>query len=298
VGGRHKRTGQRALASDPGAALTETRVRNGRSGMVGEKEQWFGPGETARRLGVTTKALRVYEREGLVLPRRAESRWRLYGPAQIARLHQIIVLRDLGLSVNAIKTLIGSHARLRDVLRLQRESLESQQDKIRRAITLIEAAQRQLDEGRDLSLDDLSTLTKETVVQHPTDTKTFAARFEAVIAEQDPTGHASRAFDEVKQDLGPISEDAKAELKAKMAEFARLAEAGDVNSEAAKAFVRRVVTRTAGVRRPAEKALMLDAYAKTAAEAQARSEPLPFGPGVLEFFGQVARGMRERGELD
>ena len=266
--------------------------------MGGEKEQWFGPGETARRLGVTTKALRVYEREGLVIPHRAESGWRLYGPAQIARLHQIIVLRDLGLPLKSIKTLVGSHARLRDILRLQRETLESQRSKIRRAITLIKAAQRHLDEGRDLSLDDLAILTKETVVQQSTDNKKFAARFEAVIAEQDPTGQASRAFDEVKKDLGPISEDAKAELKAKMAEFARLAEAGDVNSEAAKAFVRRVVSRTAGVRRPAEKELMMDAYAKTAAEAQARSEPLPFDPGVLEFFRQVAQGMKQSGELD
>ncbi len=267
--------------------------------MGGEKEPWFGPGETARRLGVTTKALRVYEREGLVVPRRAESGWRLYGPSQIARLHQIIVLRDLGLALKAIKTLVGSHSRLRDVLRLQRESLEAQQGKIRRAITLIETAQRQLDEGRDLSLDDLATLTKETVVQQSTDNKTFAARFEAVIAEQDPTGQASRAFDEVKQDLGPISEDAKAELKARMAEFARLAEAGDVDSEAAKAFVRRILSRTAGVRPPAaQKELMMDAYARTAAEAQARSEPLPFGPGVLEFFRRVSQGMKERGELD
>lgn len=266
--------------------------------MGGEKEQWLGPGQTARRLGVTTKALRVYEREGLVVPHRAESRWRLYGSAQIARLHQIIVLRDLGLSLNAIKTLIGSHSRLRDVLRLQRESLLSQQGKISRAIALIETAQRQLDEGQDLSLDDLTTLTKETVVQQSTDNKKFAARFEAVIAEQDPTGQASRAFDEVKKDLGPISEDAKAELKAKMAEFARLAEAGDVNSEAAKAFVRRVVSRTAGVRRPPEAELMMGAYAKTAAEAKARSEPLPFGPGVPEFFRLVAQGMKERGELD
>jgi DNA-binding transcriptional MerR regulator len=268
--------------------------------MGGVKEQWFGPGETARRLGVTTKALRVYEREGLVVPHRAESRWRLYGPAQIARLHQIIVLRDLGLSLKSIKTLVGSQSRLRDILRLQREALESQQDRIGRAIALIATAQRQLDEGRDLSLDDLATLTKETVVQHPTDNKQFAARFEAVIAEQDPTGKASRAFDEVKKDLGPISEEAKAALKARMAEFARLAEAGDVNSEAAKAFVRRMVSRTAGIRLPdqKERALMLDAYARTAAEAQARSEPLPFAPGVLEFFRQVAQGMRERGELD
>ena len=90
--------------------------------MGGEKEQWFGPGETARRLGVTTKALRVYEREKLVLPRRAESGWRLYGPAQIARLHQIIVLLAISsLSLNAIKTLIGSHSRLRMSCRLQRE---------------------------------------------------------------------------------------------------------------------------------------------------------------------------------
>ena len=267
--------------------------------MGGDKERWFGPGETARRLGVTTKALRVYEREGLVLPRRAESGWRLYGPIQIARLHQIIVLRDLGLSLHAIKTLVGSQSRLRDVLRLQRESLEAQQGKIERAIALIETAQRQLHEGRDLSLDDLATLTKETVVQQSTDNKTFAARFEAVIAEQDPSGQASAAFDEVKKDLGPIGEEAKAELKARMAEFARLAEAGDVDSEVAKAFVRRVVSRTAGVKPPpAQKALMMDAYARTAAEAQARSEPLPFGPGVLEFFRQVAQGMKERGELD
>jgi DNA-binding transcriptional MerR regulator len=267
--------------------------------MGGEKEPWFGPGETARRLGVTAKALRVYEREGLVVPHRAESGWRLYGPAQIARLHQIIVLRDLGLSLNSIKTLLGSRSRLRDVLRLQRESLKAQQGKIERAIALIEKAQRQLDGGQDLSLDDLAILTKETVVQHPTDHKKFAARFEAVIAEQDPSGKASSAFDEVKKDLGPISDEAKAELKAKMAEFTRLAEAGDANDEAAKAFVRRMLSRTAGVKpTQAEKELMLKAYAKTAAEAQARSEPLPFGPGVFEFFGQVVRGMRERGELD
>ena len=266
--------------------------------MGGEKQQWFGPGETARRLGVTTKALRVYEREGLVVPHRAGSGWRLYGPTQITRLHQIIVLRDLGLSLKAIKTLVGSHSRLRDVLRLQRESLQAQQGKIERAIALIETAQRQLDGGRDLSLDDLATLTKETVVQQSTDHKAFAARFETLIAEQDPTGQASRAYDEVKKDLGPISEGAKAQLKAMMADVARLAEAGDINSEAAKAFVRRMRARTAGVRPPTEKALMLEVYAKTAAEAKARSEPLPFPPGVLEFIGRVVQGMKDRGELD
>jgi DNA-binding transcriptional MerR regulator len=267
--------------------------------MGGEKEQWFGPGETARRLGVTTKALRVYEREGLVIPHRAESRWRLYGPAQIVRLHQIIVLRDLGLSLKSIKALVGSHSRLRDVLRLQRETLESQLDKIRRAIARIEAAQRHIDEGRDLSLDDLSILTKETVVQHTTDKRKFAAKFEALIAEQDPTGQTSRTFDEIKKEFS--EEDRKAALKATMAEASRLTEAGDVNAEAAKALVRRMRSRTAGIRRstpPAEQELIRSAFAKALAEAQANSEALGFDPAILEFLQQVARGMKERGELD
>src|SRR5262249_4929036 len=152
----------------------------------------------------------------------------------------------------SIKTLVGSHSRLRDILRLQRESLEFQQDKIMHAITLIEVALRQIDEGRDLSLDELTTLTKETLVQQSTDKKKFLARFEAVIAEQDPTGQAGRTFDGIKKDYGDDAH--KAALKAMMAEASRLKEAGDVNSEAAKEFVRRIRSRTAGIRHSTPKA--------------------------------------------
>jgi hypothetical protein len=40
-------------------------------------EQWLGPGEMARRLGVTPKALRVYERDVLVTAARTEAGWRV-----------------------------------------------------------------------------------------------------------------------------------------------------------------------------------------------------------------------------
>ena len=54
------------------------------------------------------------------------------------------------------------------------------------------------------------------------------------------------------------------------------------------------------IRRPAqaEQELIRNAYAKTVAEAQARSESIPFDPAVGEFIRQVALGMKERGELD
>jgi MerR family transcriptional regulator, thiopeptide resistance regulator len=262
---------------------------------MGETESWFGPGETARRLGVTAKALRVYEREGLVVPRRAESGWHLYGPAQIAGLHQIVVLRDLGLSLKAIKTLVGSRSRLRDVLRLQRETLESQQDRITRAIALIETAQRQLDEGRDLSLDGRAAVRRHRGLRH-------TARSPDRGRGPDRPGEPRLRPDQ--GDVGAIRANRgdahKARLKAMMAEAGRLTEAGDVNSEAAKAFVRRMRSCTAAITRPAqaEQELIRNAYAKTVAEAQARSEPIPFDPAIGEFLRQVALGMKERGELD
>jgi DNA-binding transcriptional MerR regulator len=271
--------------------------------MDGERAQWFGPGETARRLGVTTKALRVYEREGLVVPHRAESGWRLYGPAHLARLHQIIVLRDLGLPLKSIKTLMGSQSRLRDVLRLQRESLQAQQVRIGRAIALIETAQRQLDGGHDLSLDDLATLTRETVVQQPISVKEFETRLEALVAEKDPTGQASRAVEEMKSGLRSSDpETMKSEWKALMAEAQRLKEAGDVESEAAKQLVRRWRARAAeaGVKRPAEaqREVIRAAYDQALAETQAQSQTLPFDPAALAFLQEVRKGMKERGELD
>jgi DNA-binding transcriptional MerR regulator len=269
--------------------------------MVGKTEQWLGPGETACRLGVTTKALRVYEREGLVMPYRAESGWRLYGPIQLARLHQIIVLRDLGLPLKSIKQLMESQSRLREVLRLQRESLEARQAKISHAIELIETAEGRLDEGRDLSLDDLATLTKETVVQQPISIKDFRSRFVARVSQRDPTGAASRAIEQVKEEARSADFDKtfQSEMKAMMAEARRLKDTGDINSEPAKQIVRRLRALAGTVSLPlkAHEDVVRDAFKETLADAQARSETLPFDSAALDFIRQVAKGMRERGEL-
>jgi hypothetical protein len=83
-----------------------------------------------------------------------------------------------------------------------------------------------------------------------------------------------------------------------LAEAGRLKEIGDANSEAAKDFIRRFQAHVAGIRRPPQAELMLDAFSKTVADAKATSEPLGFDPSVLAFLAQVKRGMRERGELD
>ena len=68
----------------------------------------LSPTEVARRFGVSIKALRLYERRGLLKPLRSEAGWRTYGPDQIARLHQILALKGLGLSLASIGQLLAS----------------------------------------------------------------------------------------------------------------------------------------------------------------------------------------------
>jgi DNA-binding transcriptional MerR regulator len=62
---------------------------------VSASAQFLSPSAAAQRLGVSAKALRLYERRGLVPPGRTAAGWRSYGPDEIARLAEIVTLRAL-----------------------------------------------------------------------------------------------------------------------------------------------------------------------------------------------------------
>ena len=55
--------------------------------------------EAAKRLGVSARALRLYEERGLLQPPRTAAGWRTYGPEQMLRAKGIVELRTLGLSL-------------------------------------------------------------------------------------------------------------------------------------------------------------------------------------------------------
>jgi DNA-binding transcriptional MerR regulator len=64
--------------------------------------RFLSPSDAARHLGVSPKALRIYEERGLLRPHRSATGWRSYGPDQIARGRDIVELRALGLCLNQI----------------------------------------------------------------------------------------------------------------------------------------------------------------------------------------------------
>ena len=69
--------------------------------------QYLNPSEAARRLGVSAKALRLYEQRGLVAPLRTAAGWRAYGPLELARAGEIAALRALGLSLAQVERVLA-----------------------------------------------------------------------------------------------------------------------------------------------------------------------------------------------
>jgi DNA-binding transcriptional MerR regulator len=67
----------------------------------------FQIGELARRCGVTPDTIRYYERRGLLpRPRRAPSRYRMYGPEDAARMRFIRDAQAIGLTLEDIGELM------------------------------------------------------------------------------------------------------------------------------------------------------------------------------------------------
>ena len=71
------------------------------------EDTWLTAAQCAKRVGLTVRALRLYEQTGLIHPRRTDTNWRLYGAREIARLNEILTLKRLGLSLQHIARLLA-----------------------------------------------------------------------------------------------------------------------------------------------------------------------------------------------
>ncbi len=63
-------------------------------------------GDVAKRLGITQRSIRYYEERGLIQPSRTEGRFRVYAESEVARLKTVLLLKDLGMSLEEIASLI------------------------------------------------------------------------------------------------------------------------------------------------------------------------------------------------
>lgn len=136
-----------------------------------QREHWLGANECAAAIGLSKRALRLYEERGLIKPRRTEKGWRLYGAGEIARLHEILALKQLGFSLQRITALLHDKAiDLEHVLGMQHALLSEQRERAEQGLILVGAARAKLAAGTSLSSDELIKLAKEANMNEtPTD---------------------------------------------------------------------------------------------------------------------------------
>jgi MerR family transcriptional regulator, thiopeptide resistance regulator len=91
-------------------------------------------GELARETGLTVRTLHHYDQLGLLSPlSRTEGGHRCYTSGDVRRLHRIVALRSLGISLEEIKTLLDGEP---DPTGLLRRQLDVVEERIRKASDL------------------------------------------------------------------------------------------------------------------------------------------------------------------
>jgi DNA-binding transcriptional MerR regulator len=113
----------------------------------------------ARRLGISTKALRLYEQRGLLTPGRTAAGYRLYGPAEIARAGEIASLRSLGLSLSQVsRVLAGDPQSVEQALAAHESVLATELQDLGTAISKVRSLRAELARGRSLAPIELGQL--------------------------------------------------------------------------------------------------------------------------------------------
>ena len=111
-------------------------------------------GELARRCGLTVRTLHHYDAIGLLKPSlRSDAGYRLYDRANVERLHRIQALRQLGLSLADIGTVLsGPEQPLGELIDRQIAQLDRELDRVARLRNRLVALGRQLAAGQSPDL--------------------------------------------------------------------------------------------------------------------------------------------------
>jgi DNA-binding transcriptional MerR regulator len=248
----------------------------------------MSPAETAKRFGISIKALRLYEQHGLLMPLRTSNgttraAWRVYGADQLARLHQILALKRLGLSLGQIGELLVGEDALDPILAFQERVLVKESGRIARALKLIRKARAKLASGAALSIDDLATLTQETVMT----TRPTPEELNEVMTPFNQK-HLTPGEDARLQEWYSGHQELLNNGKALMEEVGALMASGDATSAAAMDFARRFQALTKQLTSSPSPVTALQPKIKAALD-DARSNPE--ASQKIEVFGFIEKAI-------
>lgn len=117
--------------------------------------------DVTRRTGLTSRALRFYEARGLLKPLRTHSGRRLYGPAELERLGQILALKKAGLTLAQIQRLgAGRALDLGRLVDAQLEAIAARSAELEAARALLLSVKSRIDRGEPIDAATFCSLIK------------------------------------------------------------------------------------------------------------------------------------------
>ena len=155
----------------------------------------FKIGEFSKLSQVTVKTLRYYDQIGLLQPAEVDrfTGYRHYSASQLRRLHRILALKDLGLSLEQIGQLLEddlSPDQIRGILRLKQVEIQAQVAEEQARLARVEQRIRQIEQEE--------TMSTQEVVLKKVPTQAVASVREVIPTYQD----IGRLFGEVFAHLG------------------------------------------------------------------------------------------------
>ncbi|HEY0483553.1 MAG TPA: MerR family transcriptional regulator [Kofleriaceae bacterium] len=120
----------------------------------------FTVGELSKLTGVTVRALHHYDEIGLVRPsQRTAAGYRLYDEADVLRLQQVLVFRELGVPLDEIGPAIEAAADRAALLRKHRAQLADKRGRLDAMLAAVDAALEVLEKGKQtMTPEDFKTM--------------------------------------------------------------------------------------------------------------------------------------------
>lgn len=123
-------------------------------------EREWKVGDLAKLTGLTVRTLRFYDQIGLFSPSgETESGHRLYGESDLSRLHQILSLKELGLSLEEIRSVLaGGHISPLEIVNLQIGRIKEQIKRQQKLLEQLGHVSKLMQGKAALTVDDFTSL--------------------------------------------------------------------------------------------------------------------------------------------
>ena len=156
--------------------------------------------ELSRLTGLTPRTLRYYDAIGLLCPERdRENEYRRYGPAEVDRLQQILLYRELGLTLEEVRRALDDPSYDRaEALRAHLGRLLAQRQRVEELIRTVSRTLETLEGGHEMNdKEKFETLKSRAIAEN-----------EAAYGQEAREKYGQETVDETNRRLSGMSEEA------------------------------------------------------------------------------------------